>query len=232
MKWTIKYWSPRYINNRISLFIWEKSHKSLPWLTQDSIKIIESLILKSDNMIEFGSGRSTPWFSNRVNKLISIETDQKWVKTVSDNITISSKVELYLLKTEDEFLSKINFIQDHTLEIALIVGKYRDLCVNYIFNKINSRGIIIIDNVIWFLFNSQTDSPNSLMSHEEMNLEWKRFYEKSKSNRRIWTINVITDTLIIFPCLWDLFITFENHLFNVFILKQYLTGSFLDFYIR
>lgn len=198
MKRTFKHWSPRYIKNRIGLFIWEKSHPRLPWLTRDSIRIIESLILKTDNMIEFGSGRSTLWFSKRVNKLTSIETDKNWYAKVSNQIIFSSQFELNLLESQDEFLNKINSFTDHTVDIVLIDGAYRDLCANAILNKIKDGGIIIIDNANWFLFNPQTYSPNSLKNHDEMITEWKKFYEKTKSNRRIWTSSGITDTLLIF----------------------------------
>lgn len=198
MKRSFKHWSVSYMKNRVGLFIWEKSHPGLPWLTRDSIKIIEGLIFKSDKMIEFGSGRSTRYFSNRVNKLTSIETDIKWYEKVSNQIVVSNQVELILLETQEEFMSEINSLENHTIDIALIDGAYRDLCANSILNKIKNGGIIIIDNANLFLFNPRTNSPNSIKNHDEMSKEWKNFYDLTKSNRRVWTTNGISDTLIIF----------------------------------
>jgi predicted O-methyltransferase YrrM len=75
-KRTFKHWTPRYIFNRINLYYFEKKNPDLPWLTSESISLIDNLIKKSDKMIEFGSGRSTAWLAQRVDELTSVETDQ------------------------------------------------------------------------------------------------------------------------------------------------------------
>jgi predicted O-methyltransferase YrrM len=122
---TFKHWTPRYIYNRIGLFIWEKSNPELPWLTKDSIYIIENLISKQDNMLEFGAGRSTVWFSTRVDKLTSIETDKEWYVKVSKETKDLDQIEIFHLTKESEFINFIKQLEDKSLDIVLIDGAYR-----------------------------------------------------------------------------------------------------------
>jgi putative heme iron utilization protein len=48
-------------------------HPNWPWLTKEAILLLERLLRPDDIGLEFGSGRSTIWFAERVEKLISIE---------------------------------------------------------------------------------------------------------------------------------------------------------------
>ena len=197
MKRTFKHWTPRYILNRISLFIWEKSNPKLPWLTKDSIHIIENLISKKDNMLEFGAGRLTVWFSTRVNRLTSVETDKQWYVNVSKETKNLDQIEILHLTEVSEFINFIRQLEDKSLDIVLIDGAYREICANSILKKMKSNGLIIIDNANWFLYNPHTHSPNSLKNHGEMNVEWKDFYSKTIDYRKIWTTSGVTDTLIL-----------------------------------
>jgi predicted O-methyltransferase YrrM len=197
MSRTFKHWTPRYIYNRISLFIWEKSNPKLPWLTKDSIYIIENLISKKDNMLEFGAGRSTVWFSTRVNRLTSVETDKQWYVNVSKETKNLGQIEILHITKENEFINFIKQLEDKSLDIVLIDGAYRETCANYILKKMKSNGLIVIDNANWFLYNPVTHSPNSLKSHAEMSVSWKDFYSKTIGYRRIWTTSGVTDTLIL-----------------------------------
>lgn len=197
MRRTIKHWTPRYIFNRISLFIWEKFNPNLPWLTKDSIYIIENLISKKDRMLEFGSGRSTIWFSSIVNSLTSIESDKKWYLKISDEIKNLNQSEILHLTKENEYISFIKQLEDKSLDIVLIDGAYRETCANKILKKMKSNGLLIIDNANWFLYNPLTYSPSSLKSLDEMSIEWQDFNSNTIDFRKIWTTNGVTDTLII-----------------------------------
>jgi len=197
-KRTFKHWAPRYIFNRINLLYFEKKNPNLPWLTPESISIIDNLIKKSDKMIEFGSGRSTEWFSQRVNELTSLETNKIWYEKVRLDVKKYINTNLKFLDSEIEFRNLINSFDDYSIDIVLIDGAFRDLCANLMINKMKLGGVMIIDNANWYLFNPMTFSPNSLREHSEMSDQWSMFHKKTLSNRRIWTTNGITDTLLVF----------------------------------
>ena len=62
---------------------WEKQNPDAPWLVKDSITCIENWINKEMKGFEFGSGRSTKWFSERVSFYYSIEGDFDWYQNQS-----------------------------------------------------------------------------------------------------------------------------------------------------
>jgi predicted O-methyltransferase YrrM len=149
-------------------------------------------------MIEFGSGRSTDWFAQRVDKLTSVETKEVWYEKVRLDEKKYINTNLKFLDSEIKFRNLINSLDDYSIDIVLIDGAYRDLCANLMINKMKLGGVMIIDNANRYLYNPNTFSPNSLKDHSEMSDDWNIFYKKTLSNRRIWTTNAITDTLIIF----------------------------------
>ena len=57
MKKSISHWNLHYLLNRNGLFWFEKKNPNLPWLTKDSINLLEELISKNDKMLEIGAGR-------------------------------------------------------------------------------------------------------------------------------------------------------------------------------
>lgn len=52
----------------------------LPWMKAEEIALLESLLTSSDHVLEFGSGRSTFWLSQRVAKVTTIEHDAAWLR--------------------------------------------------------------------------------------------------------------------------------------------------------
>lgn len=87
MKRSYKHLSPRYIKNRI-MVLWDQcQHPKNPWLTADSVKLLEQLLQPSDVGVEFGSGRSTIWFVNRVKQLTSIENNSVWYESIKKKLT-------------------------------------------------------------------------------------------------------------------------------------------------
>ena len=58
----------------------QRNNPHLPWITYDSIKILDDLISKNDIGVEFGSGNSTVWLGKRMHSLTSVEHDKKWYK--------------------------------------------------------------------------------------------------------------------------------------------------------
>jgi hypothetical protein len=140
-KRTFKHWTPRYIFNRINLYYFEKKNPDLPWLTSVSISLIDNLIKKSDKMIEFGSGRSTAWFAQRVYELTSVETDQVWFEKVKIDLKEYKNTNLKFLDGDIEFRNLISTFDDNSIDISLIDGAYRDLCANQLIDKMKLGGL-------------------------------------------------------------------------------------------
>lgn len=80
-----KWWEPRTTH----------AIQRKPWLHDDAIAKLESILRKRFTVIEQGAGGSTLWFAERVKRVVSFEHDEKWYKAVSslapDNVSINHK---------------------------------------------------------------------------------------------------------------------------------------------
>lgn len=199
------HWTLRYILDRSRLWLFEKSSPGLPWLTRDAICVIDSLLRPSDVGLETGSGRSTVWLANRVDRLISVEHDPGWFASVSRSLEKSRlSVEYYLEEdgahelADCNYVNRVKRIPSGSLDFALIDGVCRDHCALLAVDLIKPGGFLIVDNANWYLPRSQPSrSPNSRWEGSGYTSEvWCQFSESTSDWRRIWTTNGVTDTAI------------------------------------
>jgi predicted O-methyltransferase YrrM len=192
------HWSPRYIKDRMALFLTEKRHPHAPWLTRDAVKILSSLARPEDSAIEFGSGRSTLWFAKRIAHLVSFEHDPDWFRKVKGMLEESAarNVEQHL-KEGKAYVSDIAGYRDEGFDFALVDGVYRDECALAVLPKIKRGGFLIIDNCNWFL-PSASVSPDSRRTDFAKG-GWEELYaDRMKGWRQILTSNGVTDTAFFF----------------------------------
>ena len=158
---SFKHWTVRYFVNRISVFIYEKSNPDNPWLTKSANMIISELLKKSDVGLEFGSGRSTIYFANRLKHLTSIEHDEIWYNKVNYKIKRSGLKNINFIfaakdKEDDQgdkskYVETIKRFKDESFDFVLVDGAYRDYCALKILPKIFPGGVLTVDNANLFL---------------------------------------------------------------------------------
>jgi predicted O-methyltransferase YrrM len=175
-------------------------HPQWPWLTKEAILLLERLLRPDDIGLEFGSGRSTIWFAERVEKLISIEHDIYWFEKINKKLKekeLVRKVD-YRLANEDNYLDILNEIENNSIDFVLVDGLQRDIYALKSIPKLKIGGLLIIDNINWFVPN-RSCSPSSKRDNNFESQIWQDIWEKEINNwRKIWTSNGVTDTLIAF----------------------------------
>jgi predicted O-methyltransferase YrrM len=201
-----QYRTPRYIYHRLQQIWYERGHADDPWLTPDAIRLLATLLRPSDRGVEFGSGRSTIWFAQRVAALTSVEHDEQWYQTVTAKLKARGLDNVdYILARPDQPVERggmssyartaLDFA-DASLDFALIDGHYRDYSAKFVLPKIKPGGILIIDNVNWVL-PSRSHSPNSrtpeLGPHGEV---WREVHAELAKWRSIWTSSGVWDTAV------------------------------------
>ena len=65
----------RYLYHRLRKILSDSRKKDSPWLTSQSVELIKGIITENSIGYEWGSGRSTTWFGERISKLYTIEHD-------------------------------------------------------------------------------------------------------------------------------------------------------------
>ncbi len=96
-----------------------------------------------------------------------------------------------------EYCQIFNELKPGSIDIALVDGKHRAYTALKNIPLLKPGGILLIDNVNWFL-PSDTNSPTSVKTEDQMTEEWKEVYDIIKKYRSTWTSNGVTDTAFYF----------------------------------
>jgi hypothetical protein len=200
---SFKHLTPRYIWNRLGLMAYEWANPDVPWLTPDIIKILDGWLLPKDVGLEFGSGRSTIWFAQRVGHLTSVEDNPEWYSIVKNRIQKGYANVDYLFHQSSSsnavnsgYVDVARQMRELSLDFCLVDGNLRDHCALSSLDKIRSGGILIIDNVERYMPRRQKSfSPNSRNINDGYETEtWAQVGEQIKTWRCIWTTNGVSDT--------------------------------------
>lgn len=203
---TYSHLTPQYVFHRTRQMLYERAHPDDPWLTPAAIKLVATLLRPVDRGAEFGSGRSTLWFAARVAALTSVEHDERWYKAVGTRLSDSGlgNVE-YVLAPEDQpkerggdssYARTALSFPDAALDFALVDGHYRDYSAKFVMPKIRPGGMLIIDNVNWYL-PCRSKAPNSRTTAlGPANPVWASVWRELAEWRTIWTSSGVWDTAI------------------------------------
>ena len=208
---SFRHWNLRYFYNRLKLFLYELMHPEHPWLTQQANEILLSCLRKTDVGLEWGSGRSTIWFAQRVSNLTSVEHDPIWYEKVKEDLLknnlTNTKLYCYESSLKEKSPKNIPYVNvvdnfpDDSLDFALVDGLFRDECTFRVLKKLKPGGLLIVDNINWYL-PSNSSAPSSRTEQTgPISQSWHQLTELLKDYRCIWTSNGVFDTAIwIKPC--------------------------------
>lgn len=197
-----EHWTLRYLYHRLRKILSDFGKEESPWLTSQSVELIKGIITENSIGYEWGSGRSTTWFGERISRLYSIEHDQIWFKEVQVIINEKqlSNIELSHIPLNISPKSYVEGFSDATdvPDFILVDGKIRDQCALKAVKLVKAGGVIIVDNVNRYIPND-SKSPQSLnKSSDYASNEWKCFDGLTATWERIWTSDGITDTCLYF----------------------------------
>jgi predicted O-methyltransferase YrrM len=198
--------TPRYVYHRTRQLIYERGHADAPWLTPAAISLLESLLRPADRGVEFGSGRSMAWFARRVAALTGVEHDERWYETVTATLRARGLRNVdYILAPPDQpaehggdsaYARTALSFPDDSIDFALVDGHYRDYSAKFILPKIKPGGMLIIDNVNWYL-PCQSKAPNSRTAAlGPQTPVWAEVAAGLAGWRPIWTSSGVWDTAI------------------------------------
>ncbi len=198
--------TPRYVYHRTRQLFYERAHPDAPWLTPMAVDLLETLLRPTDRGAEFGSGRSTLWFAARVAALTSVEHDPEWHASVTARLSGAGLENVdYVLAPEDQPMERGGnsayarialAFPDASLDFALVDGHYRDYSAKFIMPKLKPGGLLIIDNVNWYL-PCRSKAPNSRTAElGPVTDVWADVWAELTGWRSIWTTSGVWDTAI------------------------------------
>jgi len=201
--------TPGYVKNRLQEMVYQKTNRDKPWLTQQANLALDSLLKPSDVGIEWGSGRSTQWFAHKIRFVTSIEHDRRWYDIVLSQLAEADVKNVDYRYTdgvlgvdaesfEIPYLQAVVHIPAASIDFALVDGCYRGHCAALAINKLKSGGLLVIDNVNWFLPTKFNSPASRTASDGPKPGIWTDVWGVIKDWRVVWTTSGVTDTAIFF----------------------------------
>lgn len=114
--------------------------------------------------LEWGSGRSTPWFARRVGSLVGVEHDPTWHERVARRLREAGlgNVDLRLVSIDPDperaqsdywrnppYVRVADEFADESLDFVSVDGVYRQACVAVILPKLKPGGLLLVDDTRW-----------------------------------------------------------------------------------
>jgi len=185
-------------------------HPDYPWLTKPANSFLTSWLRDSYDGLEYGSGRSTIWFAERLKHLTSVEHNRDWYQWVKEQIDSKNirNVSYLLIEEQDsqdrEYIENSKYVaiakqfENDSLDFALVDGILRGPCALEVTKKIKPGGILVVDNANWYL-PCKSHSPGSRNNGlGPADRYWSDFLVIVQEWRCWWTSSGVTDTAIYF----------------------------------
>lgn len=135
--------------------------RSQPWFIQGAISYLESILTPNMVMFEWGAGRSTQWFADRVKSIVSIEHQEKWYQVVACYLKNRNNAKLYLADVDkEEYPKAISRYPDETFDLVVIDGRRRCECTQQAIPKVKTNGYLLLDD----MERSRYESAKALLS--------------------------------------------------------------------
>jgi predicted O-methyltransferase YrrM len=175
-------------------------------LTRAAVSFLASWLKPSDEVLEFGSGRSTTWFARRVARVISIETSEQWHALVAQQLLeqgLSDRVRQVLVQKTPSSDFGARYLGafaacPQAVDVALVDGELRDLCALQCIERVKPGGLLVVDNANWYLPAAPaSQAPGSrTLDDGPATAAWQGFESATRHWRCYRTSDGVTDTWI------------------------------------
>jgi hypothetical protein len=200
-----RHWTPHYAVSRLALEWYQRRHPRAPWLTKRACELLEQWLTPSDEGLEWGSGRSTLWLSERVRKLISVEHHPYWYRRICADLDRRkiANVEYHFApipcESQDgqtQYVQIADSLPPESLDFVLVDGQHRDYCAQLALALLKPGGLLILDNAEQFLPHESL-TPNAIGAGGRPPSErWQHVARGLAGWRCIWTSNGVWDTAL------------------------------------
>lgn len=115
----------------------------VPWYTYPATEYLAHFDWSESAIFEYGAGASSLFWAARARRVSSVDRDADWVRRLEP--LASSNLRLLLRTGRREYVGAIQEGGD-TFDLVIIDGNWRHDCVQASIDRLNPRGIVLLDN--------------------------------------------------------------------------------------
>jgi hypothetical protein len=158
----------------------DKNNYPIPWYTYPAIEYLSQFDYSSYQILEFGMGNSSIFWSKRCKHITCIEHRIEWFEQINSSINQTNTT--LLLKDEITYTEICNKIE--TFDIVIIDGIKRTDCAKNIAKCLKPEtGMVIMDNSDWY-------PETSKYLRDELNLNQIDFFGFGPINNYTWCTSI------------------------------------------
>ena len=175
---------PNYLARRVSYKVYELTHPGEPWIAQGAVQFLNGALKKTDIAFEWGSGRSTKWYAERVKHIVSIEYDRHWHARVSAVLASQSNAECRFIELNHPrtaptfphynsiptYVAAIDECGEGSLDFVVVDGHYRQACILRALPKLKHGALLLVDNTNWMPLEDWGVPSNWPIVHQSANV--------------------------------------------------------------
>ena len=192
-----KFLSPRWVAARVSLMVYEHRFPDVPWIARDAVQILEHVLDKTQVGFEWGSGNGTLWLLKRSKSLTSVEHHRAWADGVKKKLERAGVHNAdYRYVEESSYVDVIDEFADASFDYVIVDGLFRDLATSKSIPKLRAGGLLVIDNVNWFLPSESTTPQSRTLKEGPATKLWAEIGRELSKWKKTWTTNGVNDTAI------------------------------------
>lgn len=120
----------------------DKVGAPLPWLTYPAIHLLRAKRFETRDVLEFGGGQSTLWWSERARIVCTLEDDVAWVDRLRSRVP--ANVDLHLVSRSLGGCAEI--LGDRRFNVIVIDGLDRVAAARMALSLVKSDGCVVLDN--------------------------------------------------------------------------------------
>ena len=141
--------------------VWASAHRDEPWMAPGAVAVLDRAIDRNGAALEWGSGRSTRWFADRVSHLTSVESDRAWAEQVRRTLPPNAELVFETFgprqadpsqNQDDEYVRVVDRFADESLALVVVDGYLRQACVMAALPKLAPGGLLVVDDTWWRTF--------------------------------------------------------------------------------
>jgi len=156
---------PVYAARLAAYKLYELRHSDEPWIAPGAVRFCIEHLDRQGIGLEWGSGRSTIWFGERLKSLISVEHDLHWHSKIKRQLEGKGYANVdyrYVPLNHDRSEPTVPYYEnlpdyvrvaeeclDESLDFVVVDGHYRQACILAALPKIKTGGLLLVDNTNW-----------------------------------------------------------------------------------
>jgi len=119
--------------------------RPVPWMAYPMIQFLQDRLHPGLNLVEYGSGFSTLFFSRHAGKVDAVEHNREWFESISKRLPDNANVDFIETANRREY---VGYVENRNADADVVVvdGRFRVECAALSAEVLKKSSVIVVDD--------------------------------------------------------------------------------------